>query len=102
MINLTDIVCKLAWPDLVGILGVVISVYYYARVQWHREFAKRMAYSMGNFVGSLMIIYSLMYDWNIAAFMCNIVWGLISLYGVYRCFKYSWFERKAREQVRGG
>jgi hypothetical protein len=97
--NWPDVIGKITWSDTVGILGVAISVYYYARVQWHRDYAKTMAYSMGNLVGSLMIIYSLVYNWNIASFLCNSAWGVISLYGIYRCLKYSWLEKKAEGKV---
>ena len=86
-----------SWPDVVGILGVAISVYYYARVQWQRDYAKNIAYSIGNFVGSLMIIFSLTYKWNIASFLSNTLWAVISLYGVYRCWKYSCSEKKAEQ-----
>lgn len=89
-------------PDIVGILGVLISVYLYARVQWHRDYAKNMAYSVGNFVGSLMIIFSLAYNWNVASFLSNMLWGVISLYGVYRCWKYSCGKQKIEQQNRYG
>jgi len=90
---------QMTWPDVVGICGVIISVYYYARVQWQRDFAKRLAYSVGNLVGSLMIIYSLVYNWNIASFLSNMSWGAISLYGIYRCLKYVQLEEKAAEKT---
>jgi len=84
-----------SFPDIVGILGVVISVYLYARVQWHRDYAKNMMYSLGNFVGSLMIMFSLYYNWNVASFLSNTLWAAISLYGMYRCWKYSCGREKA-------
>ena len=95
MTSWPDAIGNIAWPDAVGILGVAISVYYYARIQWERDYAKRIGYSLGNFFGSLMIMYSLVYSWNIASVISNTAWGLISLYGVYRCLKYSWLEKKA-------
>jgi hypothetical protein len=88
-------------PDIVGIFGAIISIYFYARVQWEREYVKKLGYSLGNFVGTIMLLFSLVYHFNAAAFLSNMAWGLISLYGVYRCLKYSWLEKKAGRQVGG-
>jgi hypothetical protein len=88
-------------PNAVGILGALISIYFYARVQWEREYAKRLAYSLGNLVGTVMLLFSLIYHWNVAAFLSNTAWGVISIYGVYRCLKYSWREKKAMGQIGG-
>ncbi len=77
------------WADATGILGAIISIYYYARVQLHREFAKKMEFSFGNFIGSILILVSLAVYWNTAAIITNTVWGIVSLYGMYRCWKYT-------------
>jgi hypothetical protein len=74
--------------DLVGLCGVVCSLYCYGRVQWRRDFAKHLSYSVLNFLASIFLIFSLMHRWNLSSFVINIAWGIISLYGVYRCTKY--------------
>jgi len=76
--------------DLIGIVGALVTVYCYARVQWHRDYAKEMSYSIGNLVGTVFMLFSLMYHWNISAFLTNVVWGFISLYGIFRCMSYRW------------
>jgi hypothetical protein len=88
-------------PDTVGIFGALISIYYYARVQWEREYAKRMEYSVGNLVGTVMLLFSLIYHWNVAAFLSNMAWGVVSIYGVYRCAKYDYFKKKAAQKIEG-
>ena len=74
--------------DLIGLAGVILSIYCYARVQWHRDYAKRIEYSLINLIGASFLMYSLYVKWNLAAFVCNAVWAAISLYGLFRCYKY--------------
>jgi hypothetical protein len=74
--------------DLIGLIGVAFAIFCYARVQWQRDYAKRLSYSLLNLVASLFIIVSLLHKWNVAAFVSNTIWALISLYGIYRCLKY--------------
>jgi len=79
--------------DLVGLLGISFSLYSYARLQWHRDYAKTLPYSLLNLTGSLLLGLSLIEHWNLASFVSNTAWGLISAYGVYRCMKYIWRAR---------
>ena len=74
--------------DLVGLTGVALVLYGYARVQWQRDYAKQLSYSVLNLIGTLLFIVSLIQHWNLSSFVINIAWGLISLYGIYRCMKY--------------
>ncbi len=76
--------------DCIGLVGVSMTMSNYARLQWQREYAKRMAYSLGNLIGSLLIVFSLFYKWNLPAFIVNCLIATISTYGVYRCMKYQW------------
>ncbi|MGE4350737.1 MAG: hypothetical protein AB7E52_00950 [Bdellovibrionales bacterium] len=76
-----------------GILGVACSMYAYARVQWQRDYAKRIEYSFFNLANAALLIFSLSKDWNLAAFIGNLLWGLLSLYGIYRCLKYRWRDK---------
>ena len=83
--------------DLVGLLGVFLTIYCYARVQWRRDYAKTLSYSLTNLAGALLFSVSFIQHWNLSSFVCNTIWGLISVYGLYRCLKYMWI---AREQAR--
>jgi len=74
--------------DFLGLIGVVFTIYNYARLQWQRDFAKKLRYSVGNFLGAALITVSLLDKWNLAAFVVNVVMALISAYGIYRCLKY--------------
>ncbi|MDE1900953.1 MAG: hypothetical protein KGI37_04820 [Alphaproteobacteria bacterium] len=76
-------------PDILGLTGISLSTYSYARVQWQRDYAKKLSYSVLNLVGMFFLITSLFYHWNLASFVSSIIWALISSYGIYRCWKYS-------------
>jgi hypothetical protein len=74
--------------DLFGLVGVVVGLACYARVQWHRDFAKHILYSVGNAVGSIFMMVSLWHNWNLASFISNSCWVVLSCYGIFRCLKY--------------
>lgn len=85
--------------DLIGLFGVFLSIFCYARVQWQRDYAKRISYSLLNLASSLLLGVSLVKNWNLASFTCNAVWGVISAYGVYRCLKYIRRDRLAAAEL---
>jgi hypothetical protein len=76
---------------LVGTLGVIIVLIAYMLLQIKKMNPYSFLYSFLNFLGSLMILYSLFYQWNFPAVLIEIVWGLISLYGMYRAL---YFKKK--------
>lgn len=73
--------------DFIGILGVFIIILTYFLLQIERISPKSFLYSFSNAFGSLLIIYSLCYNWNLASFLIEFFWILISLYGLWRWFK---------------
>lgn len=73
--------------DFIGILGVFIIILTYFLLQIERISSKSFLYSFSNVFGSLLIIYSLCYNWNLASFLIEFFWILISLYGLWRWFK---------------
>jgi len=87
------------FSDCVGLLGVLLSLFCYARVQWHRDYAKKMSYSLLNFLSAILLGISLLKNWNLSSFTCNASWGLISAYGVYRCLKYMVLEKRAKTNL---
>lgn len=73
--------------DAVGIIGVSLSIYGYGRAQWRLDFVKRVPYSVLNLSSAVLLGVSLLHDWNLASFICNTTWGLISLYGLIRALR---------------
>lgn len=75
--------------DLIGIFGVVLIVIAYILLQIEKMDPRDLSFSTLNSLGALMIIISLLYDWNLASFLMEFIWLIISLYGVSKHFK-SW------------
>ncbi len=73
--------------DVVGIIGVAIIVATYFLLQSEKINSKGFLYSFLNAFGSLLIMYSLLYNWNLASFVIEIFWILISLYGLRKWYR---------------
>lgn len=76
--------------DAIGLLGVGLILSAYFLLQASRMKVTDLRYSILNGVGALLILYSLLYNWNTASVVIEIFWFSISLYGVIR----RWNERK--------
>lgn len=73
--------------DIIGIIGVAIVVVTYFLLQSEKIDSKSFLYSFLNAFGSLLIMYSLLYNWNLASFIIEIFWILISLYGLKKWYR---------------
>ena len=73
--------------DVVGLAGVALIVVMYVLLQTGRTTAERPSFSVGNAVGSALILYSLAFDFNFAAALIEVFWLLISLYGLWRAMR---------------
>ncbi len=70
--------------NLVGNIGVVLIVGTYFLVQIGRMSAVQLPYITLNGLGALLILYSLWFDFNLSAFLIEVIWLLISVLGVGR------------------
>lgn len=78
--------------DLAGALGVALIVGAYFMLQIRRLRGTGLAFPLINAAGAALILVSLSQQFNLAAFMVELFWLLISLFGVAR-----WLvERRAR------
>lgn len=73
--------------DIIGIIGVAIVVVTYFLLQSEKIDSKGFLYSFFNAFGSLLILYSLLYSWNLASFIIEFIWIFISLYGLRRWYR---------------
>ena len=73
--------------DAVGVLGAVLILATYFLLQAGRLDAGSMTYSVANALGAGGIIVSLIYDFNLSAFIIESFWLAISLYGIYRSIR---------------
>lgn len=73
-----------ALHNVIGNIGVVLIVGTYFLVQIGRMSAVQLPYISLNGLGALLILYSLWFDFNLSAFLIEIIWFLISLIGIGR------------------
>jgi uncharacterized protein (TIGR02246 family) len=77
---------NLTWFDLAGFIGVLLIVVAYLLLQLDRLPSSSTNYSLLNSAGALLIIISLVFKFNLAAFVVETFWLLISLFGLAKSF----------------
>lgn len=70
------------WFDLAGNIGVVLMVVAYLLLQLEKLSSSALSYLLLNAVGAIMVMVSLMFRFNLSAFLMEVFWLLISLYGL--------------------
>ena len=70
------------WHDLLGNIGVVCILGAYLLLQLGRLTAAHLTYSLVNGSGAALILFSLMYDFNMSAFIVEAAWLGLSVLGV--------------------
>jgi len=70
--------------DVVGMIGVFIIVIAYILMQIDKMNPKGFTFSFLNTIGAILILISLYFDWNLASFMMEAIWFLLSLYGTIK------------------
>ena len=73
-----------SWYDFLGNVGVLLILLSYLLLQMKKIKSQSMYYSLMNAVGALLILVSLYYNFNLSAFVMEIFWLLISLYGLWQ------------------
>ncbi len=77
----------LSIPNLAGLVGVGLIVLLYFLLQTERVSANDMSYSAGNGAGAALILFSLVFDFNLPSFVFESIWVVISLYGIAKTLK---------------
>lgn len=72
------------WHDLVGNLGVAAIVAAYLALQMGWLEGRSLRYSAANALGALLVLASLVVEFNLSAFVMEAFWLAISLLGVVR------------------
>lgn len=75
------------FSDVVGNVGVAMIIGAYLLLQTGRVQATQLGYSLLNLAGSLLIVYSLISNFNLSSVFIEIFWILISSYGIYRSLR---------------
>ena len=70
------------WYDLVGNFGVFLILLAYGLLQADKISSSSVMYSLLNAVGAALVLVSLMGAFNLAAFVLEAFWVLISVWGM--------------------
>ena len=74
------------WSDFVGNIGVIlIIVAFYLNVAEKIKSTDR-SYNLLNLIGSIFLLTSLIYKPNLSNIIIEIIWGGISLIGLYKYY----------------
>ena len=76
------------WHDILGNIGVALIIITYLLLQMERIESSSYKYSALNALGALLVIISLMYEFNMSAFIMEGFWVLISLLGIIRQWRF--------------
>ncbi|MDX1443908.1 MAG: cyclic nucleotide-binding protein [Gammaproteobacteria bacterium] len=71
-------------PDALGLVGVALILAAYALLQAGAWSPRNAAYSFANALGAALILFSLVFDFNLPAAVIEGCWLLISLFGLWR------------------
>lgn len=75
-----------SWFDIIGLIGVVLIVVAYLLLQLEKLPCSAPSYSLLNAAGAFLVMVSLFFDFNLSAFLMEVFWFLISLFGLARHF----------------
>ena len=71
-----------SWYDLAGNIGVLMMVIAYLLLQLEKLSSSAVSYLLLNATGALLVIVSLVFHFNLSAFLMEVFWLLISLFGL--------------------
>ena len=75
---------RYAWYDFAGNIGVGLMVLGYLLLQAEKIRSSDLSYSLMNGAGALLVVVSLLYRFNLSAFLVEGFWFLISVYGLIK------------------
>jgi len=70
------------WYDIIGNIGVLMILGCYLLLQLNKLASSELSFSLFNGLGALLKLISLSYEFNLSAFIIELFWLLISLFGV--------------------
>jgi multidrug transporter EmrE-like cation transporter len=73
--------------NALGLIGVFLVLLMYFLLQLDKIEPKKPAYSIVNACGSVLILVSLYFYFNLSSAVIETAWLAISLFGIYRGFR---------------
>ncbi len=80
--------------DIVGNIGVVCFLVAYFLLQKGVLLHNQLSYLLLNLAGALLLIFSLLINWNLSAFLLEVAWALISIWGIIKSVYLPWRKGK--------
>jgi hypothetical protein len=71
-------------PNLVGLIGVVAYLVAYGLLQLGTLKVEDFPYALLNAIGSIAILYSLVFDFNLPSFITQTAWLIFTILGYVR------------------
>lgn len=81
---------------IVGILGAICIMAMYFLLQINKIDSNKYLFSVVNSIGSIALLFSLVYNWNIGSVVIEVFWLAISLGGVHKVFMLSKIKRQTK------
>ena len=75
---------SLHWYDWAGLFGVLLILLAYFLLQAGRLRGDALLFQLTNALGALGILISLLYAFNLSAFVMEAAWLAVSIYGIMR------------------
>jgi len=79
----------MAYPwaiDVIGLMGVSLVLLAYLLLQTRVLTIDALYYSVLNCMGAVLIFISLLFNWNLASVVIEVVWFSISIFGIYKFY----------------
>ena len=72
------------WYDWAGLSGVAVILLAYFLLQASRLRGDALVYQLMNAIGAVLVLLSLLYAFNLSAFLMELAWLGVSIYGIAR------------------
>lgn len=72
------------WYDFAGLLGVGLVLLAFFLLQAGRLRGDALSYQLMNAFGAFALLISLVYEFNLSAFVMELAWLFVSIYGIAR------------------
>lgn len=84
-----NISVSIDWTVIVGLLGMLVTLLAYFLLQAQKLHGNGLVYQLMNAVGALGVALSLLFGkFNLPAFLLEVVWLAISIYGIVVAKRY--------------
>jgi hypothetical protein len=77
-------ILHLHWYDWAGLIGVALILFAYFLLQAGKMRGDALTHQLLNAAGALLVLVSLLYAFNLSAFLMELAWLIVSIYGIVR------------------